>query len=200
MSKRALLLATRDTLRSAFALRPVDCEYMAGPEPPPNCGDVFFAVHGGRVASGDTLSLDRGFSFTVTVTVKIKSPWTWVQANVLASEKYDALEERVEEVIGLLHMNEDVRNAANRYLNTASGAARKTPVPTVIYGFAQPPAFTGAAGEPVPCDARWFGASDHALQRVGPPPPVGAHMSAEFGFARRVEPVEALRSLTTEGS
>jgi len=199
MSKRAVMLATRDVIRRALGYKATECEYVAGPEPPANCGDVFVAVHNARTASNATLSLDRTFSFTVTVTARIRVPWTWSQANVLADASYDAIEDRIEEIVTLVHANEDIRNAANLILSSGAIRARRTPRPSFIYAINSPPFFKGDSGEPQACDEAWFGAGRHS-ERGGRGQPCGMHMSADFGDINRLEPVEGLRASPREGS
>lgn len=183
MSQRALLLAVRNVLRlqppAGLGLANGQCEVMFDGQPPPNCGELFAAVHPGDWQATDVEGIDERYGFDITVTVRVgKVPRDEIGLNALVGPTGKSLDDWLEKIRALLHLD----NQADQVLSSANmiiGAGAN--------GFVEPPRFRGAS-LPEPRGPEWFLAEAHSH---GPMPPVGLSQTLTFGGARRVQRMES---------
>lgn len=192
--KRALCLGVRDVLRAGLGLKDTECEFMPDGKPPPSWGGAqgrpFVAVHRGGMQSSDRNSLDRTFGATVTLTLRLNVARDRAGPSAAFRLAEDGLEDWCERVILLLHMNEDVREAANNALEVIR---RAVSADGNWYGFSTPVGFEGDGGEASEVGPDWFGAGNHS-ERANIAAAAGLTQTLSFGGAQRVQPVETLRN------
>lgn len=183
MSQRALLTAVRNVLREAapngLGLPKAQCEIMFDGQPPPNCGELFAAVHPAEWSAEDMEGLSEVYGFDITFTVRVgKVPRDEMGPNALVGPTGQSLDDWLEKTRALMHLDsvqDQILNAANKIIG--SGAS----------GFVEPPRFRGGS-RPEPRGPDWFGADAHTH---GATPPVGLSQTLMFGGARRVQRIES---------
>lgn len=187
MSRRALLLATRDLLAERFDWKPpAQIEVMHDGAPPPICGDLFVSVHRQSRRSSDRNSLDVSTGALVTVTRKVSVPYDRLGRSLLEKAKtgLDALTERM---FRFLHMNYDLLQRAN-----ALWLEEWKNEPVVLYGYTEPLSFEGDDGDPRIVGADWFQADQGKVA-------LGVAQELRFGGARYVAPLDTLRPTPLDG-
>ncbi len=182
MSRRALLLATRDQLRTGLGLpttKPLLCEVMFDGEPPPGCGKTFYSVHRGPRDNSCRHSLDETYAANVTITMRVNEPYDRIGTDLM-EKAATGMDLQADKVRSLIHMNYTLMNAANAYILSdyvAAGGAG------VIYGFSEPLYFQGD-GEPRIVGPDWFKADVTESTQA----PIGIAQTLRFGGARRLQP------------
>lgn len=183
MSQRALLVAVRNVLREptpqGLGLAKAQCEVMFDGQPPPNCGELFVAVHPGDWQATDVEGMDERYGFDITVTVRVgKVPRDEMGLNALVGPTGKSLDDWLEKIRALLHLD----NQADQVLSSAN-----TLIGAGANGFVEPPRFRGCS-RPEPRGADWFGAEAHSHAEK---PPVGLSQTLAFGGARHVQRIES---------
>ncbi|HEY1377295.1 MAG TPA: hypothetical protein VGF55_10900 [Gemmataceae bacterium] len=179
MSLLALLLAARDTLRSALVLTPAECEVTVGLKPPTGCGQSYLAVHpGGGWSNSANEALDERLGFRVTATLRIAdAPYDRSGPSRLAAARQGLLA-RCGQVVAALHSSYDLLNAANAMIGAS------------FNGFVEPPRFRDAGtGEPREVGPDWFGGQPAADRTAG------LALTLTFRDARRVQAIPDLAGL-----
>lgn len=119
MSRRALLEAVRNALRSELHFSEAECEItdQTG-RPPPRCGKRFIAVHRGGRIGRTQVALDEMYDVMVTVTLRINEPFDRKGANLveLTETGMDDLCDRIRALIGKDSLFNGICNAANAIL------------------------------------------------------------------------------------
>ncbi len=153
----ALLYAVRDAIRAAgMKYGHAECEIMPSGEPPPRCGNVFVAVHGGRKRPGDANdnNLYELYGFSVTLTMRVTVALDRIGDQEMARNialvplgQRQGFDHKEEQLRALLHMNwnmvvkqSQTPPSANDNLATWVGSG-------TVYGFCEPARYQGP--EPV---------------------------------------------------
>lgn len=168
-ARRSLAIAVRDRLRmttaqGGLALTSAQCEVMFDGRPAPSCGDLFFAVHQGRVTNRP---LDQGgdastFGTFVTITSRTKVPFDRVGTDQL--DVANGLDDWAEKVWFCIYKNQwdgdgneeqlGVMNAADATLGANVYHWTEALYPTDI-----------SLAEPVRAD--WFSATEQSWAKGG---------------------------------
>lgn len=191
MSQYALLLACRDVLRAPLNQTPptlsglgfaaAQCDVLFDGQPPPNCGELFVAIHPGEWIAEDIEGLKERLDVEITVTVRMAVLPRDRQStvSVLAGAGGKALDQQLEAIRALLHLDSVQDQWLNRANTQYIGAGAN--------GFVEPPRFRGCS-RPEPCGPDWFSADSDTQQRL---PPVGLRQTLRFGGALRVQRIES---------
>ncbi len=176
----ALCFAVRDVIRGNAALGygVAQTEVMADGEPPPRCGDIFVAVHEGRVSSESDENLDEYFSFNLTLTMRVTGvPMDRIGDQLLCRKlaKRTGFNGRAEKLRAFLHKNWSVVALANQYLCEMVDRGG------TVYGFCESPIYKGIE-VPHFVGGSWFKAAPDS-QNVG----IAAQLS--FDRTRRLQPI-----------
>lgn len=183
MSQLAILKAVRDQLRlpvngGGLGYAAPQCEVQFNGQPPPNCGEVFVAVHPGGWRAEEVEGLAEEFGVAVTVTVRVgKAPLDRMGPNALVGPTGEALTQRLEAIRALLHMDKGaypVLALANATIGSGAN------------GFVEPLRFLDG-GTPQECGPDWFSTDWDGGGRL---PPVGIAQTLTFGRAKRYQTVE----------
>lgn len=168
----ALLYSVRDNIRAAgFGYGQAECDIQDNGEPPPSCGNVYVAVHGGKSRPGQAndRNLYELFDFSVTLTMRVVIPMDRIGDQLIARNirlvpegQRQGLNARVEQLRALLHMNwkmtvltgQDPPSANDNIVSWASG---------VVYGFCEPARYQGPE-VPVLVGPDWMGADPDSDQ------------------------------------
>lgn len=171
MSQRALLVATRDFIRSHLKfdkqpLRDSLCEIMPDGRPPPFAGEFFVSVHAGGFKGQSTEDLDVNHQLNITITWRCAfSPYDKQGLAVIVREP-DGLLVVAQTLMEMIHNNWFIINNANFIIKDT------------VNKFVEPLRFSFAS--PVrPVSANWFHANEGSE--------VGMIQSLTFGEARRVQ-------------
>jgi hypothetical protein len=170
MSLRALLAATRDTLRAALELDETGCEVCPDGRPHPAAGEWFVAVHPGGLTNQSTLALDERADLLVTVTRRVSdAPHDRIGENAVLDA--DGVLAKAEAARASVHMNYALMDAANAAIDGFG---------TTANGYVEPLAFQSLRylGEKGP---EWFFAEG------GEEAACGLAVELAFGRARRVQ-------------
>lgn len=176
MSRRALMLATRDLLRSGLGYADRECDLAFDGHPAPRCGKVFLAVHRGGRRNNARDSIDELYDLIVTITIRVNEPYDRLGTDLI-EKAAQGLDDRADAVRAFIHMNYDIMNRANTELMRL---AKNTSTQNV-YGFAEPLGFQ-SDDKPDIKAGEWF----HA--QAGPVE-VGIVQNLTFGGARRLQPI-----------
>lgn len=162
----AILYAFRDGIREAgFGYGRAECEIMDDGRPPPRAGNVFVAIHGGRVRDGgaNDRNLDELHDFSVTLTMRVTIPLDRVGDQLIARNlelvplaQRQGFNARVEQLRGYLHKNWSRTVLIGQVPNSANDNLAEWATGTV-YGFVEPARWQGAE-PPALVGAEWMGA------------------------------------------
>lgn len=186
MHKRALCLAVRDQLKTAYAshnwtaLALKECEVMFDGRPPPRAGKKFVSVHrGGRRNTARNNTLDELYYVDVTLTLRVNEPFDKLGANLLELAT-TGLDDIGDQIRAIIHMNEPIRSAANTYIENAANA---WPVPPAqVYVFSEPLRYLDE-DLPQEVGAYWFSATPEQDGFLG------VALTMHFGEARCAQPL-----------
>lgn len=154
----ALLYAVRNGIRAAgMNYGRAECDIMDDGKPPPRCGNVFVAVHGGKKHPGQANdnNLFELYDFAVTLTMRVTIPLDKIGTQLIARDVsllginnvplaqrqgFDAKEEQLR---AFLHMNwamvvlqgQTTKSANDHLAEWASGT---------VYGFCEPARYSGS--------------------------------------------------------
>jgi len=180
----ALLYAVRDSLQNSSygydssAL----CEIMEDGHPPPQCGQIFLAVHEAGSNNSSTRNLDEYFSWSLTLTQRIKVPLSRVGNAMLASRLartsgpgQPSFNARIEQLKNWGHMNWTVGlTVANANIQAWA------PDNTTPYGFVEPAHFVSVE-KPILVGGEWFTTTPESQD-------LGLKAEIRFEGARRMQP------------
>lgn len=172
MSRRALLEAVRDTLKSVLHFESKECEItdMSG-RPPPMCGKRFIAVHRAGRRGKWQVALDEIYDVAVTVTMRVEQPYDRIGKNLLEKQEsgMDDLCDRIRSAISVDSLTNDIINAANVILGIT------------VNGFIEPLYFQDDNDIRI-VSGDWFHADPEAVE-------VGIACTMKFTGARRIQPL-----------
>lgn len=172
----AYLQAVRDAIRTKYDLDVMHCEVTADGKAHPDAGEWYYAVWPGDLANSAQNCLDEQVSVNVTVTMRTGfTPPDRVGVSAIVPA--GGLIRRVKELRAFLHMNYDVLDAANVYLNAAAGAETA--------GFKVPLMFQNARYLG-PKGPDWFWADPTGEDAI-----TGLAVQITLGRARRVQYIES---------
>ena len=162
----ALLYAVRDTIRSAgINYGRAECEIQEDGKPPPNAGNVFASIHGGRTSPGNANdnNLYELYDFSVTLTMRVTVPLDRVGDQLIARNialaplaQRQGFNAKVEQLRKLLHMNWNMVVVTGQSPNSANDNLMAWAT-GVAYGFVEPARYQGAE-VPTLVGADWMGA------------------------------------------
>lgn len=162
----ALLYAVQDAIIAAgMNYGTAECGIEEDGRPPPRAGNVFVAVHGGRVHPGDAndRNLYELYDFSVTLTMRVTVPLDRVGDQLMARNIVrvplgyrQGFNAKVDQLRALLHMNWKMVVLQGQTPNSANDNLAAWSTGTV-YGFVKPARYQGAE-VPVLVGAEWFGA------------------------------------------
>lgn len=152
----ALLYAVRDGIRATgMNYGKAECEITEDGKPPPRCGNVFVAVHGGKShpGSANDNNLYELFDFAVTLTMRVAIPLDRVGDQLVArnipltinsvpAAQRQGFDAKVEQLRGFLHMNWGITVVQGRTPNSANDNIAAWCTGTV-YGFCEPARYVG---------------------------------------------------------
>ena len=174
------MLAVRDQLLNVLSLTADSCETMFDGQPKPSCGELFVSVHPGSWTpspSGD-YDLDERFSVCVTVTMRLGAvPQDRWGPNLLDLIN-TGLEAVLRQIIGAIHKQESVRNAANTVYGLTPPLA----------GFCEDIELVDG-GRPDPKGPDWFSAEADPADMATVFAHSGVAQTLTFGKARRVQQI-----------
>lgn len=175
MSATALLLATRNHLRSSMSLPASECDVTEGGMPTPSAGERFVAVSEGEWRSNSFESLDEYFGVNVTVTVRTERlPWDRLGPGVVAElANRKGLVRLGEWVRAAVHSSYEILNAANDILGDE------------VNGFVEPLRLAGP-GRIRAVGPDWFKAQADSDS----PSVAGVVLVVPFQRARRVQVID----------
>lgn len=187
----ALLYAVRDAIRAAgFNYGIAECEIMADGHPPPRCGNVFVAVHGGRSNNEAARNLDERFGFTVTLTMRVTIPLDRVGDQLIARNlalvplaQRQGFNAKVEQLRTLLHQNWRMTVLTGQTPSSANDNIVAWSTGSV-YGFVEPATYRGMTEEAHLVGGEWFAAEPDEEA-------IGAVAALNFDGARRMQPITA---------
>ncbi len=137
----ALLWAVHDAIIAApFGYDKRVVSIRPNGQPPPDCGDIYIAVHEGRSTSDMDNALNEYFSFSVTLTMRLTNvPFDRIGKDLEAKmvQKASGFNRRAEQLRAFLHMNWGLLGPANTYL------VQMNPDAEFVYGFCEPPRYRG---------------------------------------------------------
>jgi hypothetical protein len=184
----ALLYAVRDAVRAAgINYGYAECEVRDDGKPPPRCGNVFVAVHGGKSRGQRDNQLFELIDYSVTVTMRLGSvsidrvgEQLIARNIVLAPIGYrQGFNAKVEQLRAFLHMNWAMTVLPNQTPNSANDNIAAWATGTV-YGFCEPARYQGAEISKL-VGGEWF-AADPDVEDFG----VKAEL--QFAGAKRFQP------------
>lgn len=151
-------------------------DIRADGKPPPNCGDVFVAVHQGATRNSSLNNLDEYYDLSVTLTMRVTIPFDRLGDQLLARKlaKKIGFNRRAERLRNLLNMAWETLQTANNYLVDLNPDAQ------TIYGFVEPPHYTGME-IPQFVGEDWFDAEPDSGN-------TGLKSELRFADARRMQP------------
>ncbi|WP_020474923.1 hypothetical protein [Zavarzinella formosa] len=166
-----LILATVEHLRSAagLSLSADVCDEQPDGQPPPNAGQVYYAVHEGAWTNTADESLDEYCGVCVTITLRAG----YAPRDRIALALLRDLRARRAAVRAAIHDNYDLMNLANTKLGPA------------VNGFVEPLRFRDA-GRPQTKGPDWFYAE------AAGHPVAGVTVTLVFEKARRVQTLESM--------
>lgn len=181
MSRRSLMLATRDLIRSGLNYADRECDVTFDGQPPPRAGKVFVAIHRGGRRSTARDSIDELYELIVTITLRVNEPYDRLGTDLL-EKAAQGMDDRGDALRAFLHMNYDVMNRANTLLITAANITKPPQGSPNVYGFSEP---LGFVSDDIPrlVAGNWFHAASEAVE-------VGIVQNLTFGGARRLQPIE----------
>lgn len=184
----ALLYAVRDGIRAAnIGYGTAECELMDDGRPPPRCGNVFAAVHGGRARSTSDNTLNELYEFAVTLTMRVVVPLDRVGTQqiarnvVLETARRQGFDAKLEQLRGLLHMNWGLVVLTGQVPNSANDNLATWATGREVYGFSEPMRYRGYDMAKL-VSGEWFGADPEADD-------IGVASEMHFDGARRFQPV-----------
>lgn len=169
-----LILAVVDFLRSkdGLSLPASECDEQPDGQPPPNAGQVYYAVHEGNWRNNHDEHLDEYMGVNVTITVKAGfSPKDRQNIAILRD-----LRARRANLRRAIHNNYVLMNLANSKLTQALGPDN---------GFVEPLRFRDG-GKPEPRGPEWFFAEGKNHVEAG------VSATLRFENARRVQTNESM--------
>lgn len=159
--------------------------------PPPRCGGVFVAVHGGLARPGDAndRNLFELFGFSVTLTMRVTVPLDRVGDQQIASNvalvplgQRQGFNARVERLRAFLHMNWKITVMLGQQPPSANDNLAAWSTGTV-YGFVEPARYRPSEA-PRLVGGEWFAAEPDAED-------VGIVEELRFDGAKRLQPQTA---------
>lgn len=166
----ALLVATRDRLRSELKFNPEDCIIQEDGKPTPTCGPLFVAIYG-TDWSPDTLDMNRGIDeradIAITVTRRMSATAFDVRGESFYINDSLAIEDTIHKIKCQVHQNYTLITAANALL-------------TGDNKIMEPLRWLGGDAQPQKVDNTWF-SSEAPLDYAG------VTMTIRFGRARRMQ-------------
>lgn len=188
----ALLYAVRDGIRAAgFNYGSAECEIMDDGRPPPRAGNVFVAVHGGRVSPGgaNSRNLDELHDFSVTLTMRVAIPLDRIGDQLIARNidlvplgQRQGFNHKLGQLRGYLHMNWGITVLTGQTPPSANDNISTWATGTV-YGFVEPARCQGAE-VPILVGADWMGAEPESED-------FAIKSELRFTGARRLQPQTA---------
>lgn len=185
MSQRAYRLACRDVLQNLFNLDADSCQVQFDGQPQPNCGEQFISVHGGSWTgiSGDH-DLDERFSVLVTVTRRLGEVPTDRTGIALLDLANTGLEATCREIVGAIHFQYAVMNAANSVYIADPFAKFEEPLLFVDGGHSDPKG------------PEWFNAENFVSATGQKWANAGVAQTLTFGQARRTQQIFPLITIS----
>lgn len=160
----ALLYSVRDGIRAAgMNYGKAECEITDDGRPPPRCGNVFVAVHGGRTHPGEANdnNLYELYDFSVTLTMRVTIPLDRIGDQLIARNiqlvplaQRQGFNAKVEQLRSFLHMNWNVVVVQGQTPNSANDNLIAWCSGTV-YGFCEPARYSSAE-DPTLVGAAWM--------------------------------------------
>lgn len=165
-ARRALALGFREFLRSplnvgGLAIATTDCDVMADGRPRPDCGDWFYAIHGGLRANQLQTGDESYFTLYCTISARTEQPFDRVGPNIL--QVADGLDDRADDVWNAIFRYQwtpltGPMTLANRFMYPDS-------VPST-YLFVQS-LYPVSCSNPEPVVESWFNATSQQQHRSG---------------------------------
>jgi hypothetical protein len=181
----------RDAIRAAgFNYGKTECEIMDDGRPPPRCGAVFVAVHGGSSRSIADNQLFELYSFSVTLTMRLaRVSFDRIGDQLIARNvardplaNREGFNAKVEQLRALLHMNWRVTVLTGQTPNSANDNLSAWATGTV-YGFCEPARYR-TSEVPKLVGGDWFGAEPDIED-------FGVKSEIRFEGAKRFQPQTA---------
>ena len=147
-----------------------ECEITADGSPPPRCGNVFVAVHGGRTRPGDAndRNLYELYDFSITLTMRVVVPMDRLGDQLIARNlaiiplaRRQGFNAKVEQLRAYLHMNWRITVMTGQTPNSANDnltAWSDDSISSTVYGFVEPARYQGA-DLPSLVGGEWMGAA-----------------------------------------
>lgn len=176
---QALKVATRDAIIGAGLGYTIQtCNLMFEGKPPPNCGAVFLAVHGGTIQDTARDSLDELYSVIITLTMRVSIPYDRGGTDLLAKAESGA-DERLRKLRAKLkHKYTGLLSTANAAILASAGAGE------TVYGFSEP--FTNSQIEqPRIVGSDWLHGDPNSTE-------CGIAQNLVLSGARRLQPLELM--------
>ncbi len=198
----ALLYAVRDGIRTnSMNYGYAETEIMDDGRPPPRCGNVFVAVHGGnsKTTYANQRNLYEMFGFSVTLTMRVIAPLDRVGDQQIARNLASlplvykqGFHAKCEQLRAYLHNNWEmtvVYNNSDRLANSANDniyawitqAQREA---NTIYGFCEPARYNSGMDKARLVGGEWFGAESEVEE-------IGIVCELRFDNAKRFQPTTA---------
>lgn len=157
--------------------RPDQVEIRADGRPPPNCGDVYVAVHQGGTRNSSLNNLDEYYDISVTLTMRATVPFDRLGDQLLVRKlvKKIGFNRRAERLRNILNMAWEILGTANNYLIDLNPDAQ------TVYGFVEPAHYTGM-DIPMLVGEDWFDAEPDSGN-------TGLKSELRFADARRMQPM-----------
>lgn len=170
-----LILATVEHLRTALTLDAKVCDEQPDGQPPPNAGQVYYAVHQGGWTNAADEYLDELCGVLVTITLRAG----YVPKDRTSLTLFRAIRPMCSLVRQHVHDNYALMNLANTKLNAAFGHT--------VNGFVEPLRFRSVS-PPAVRGPDWFSAeaqpNGHTI--------TGVSCTLVFERARRVQTLESM--------
>lgn len=181
MSQRTLTVAVRNQIRTTLVLGDSSllCEVMFDGQPPPACGEWFYAVHPGDwTGQSQDADLEEMIGVMVTVTRRLGyaphdryGPEVWAKA-------IDGLDVQLRKIVVAIHHSHVVRAAANTLMGSDTETEGQ-------FGFTEPLRFL-SGGRPEPKGPEWFSADATSGGKYAN---AGVAQTLTFGLAKRCQDI-----------
>lgn len=179
MSQGILCTAVVTRLQSVLSLSSTSVEFMFDGQPPPMCGEEFFAVWPGAWRPNDIEGLDEEFGVNVTLTRRARFAPKDRRATEIWTKLTTGMDARLRQIIAAIHLDKGsdaILNAANTLLGGS------------VNGFVEPLKFRDG-GRPEIKGPDWFSADNEG---GGGLMNAGVAQTLMFGGARRIQTIESM--------
>jgi hypothetical protein len=172
----ALLVATRDIIRSNIRLQPEDCLVQNDARPTPACGPLFISVYGSSWSPDiidQNLGIDERADISITITRRLSATPYDMRGDAIYVEGSLAVENIANVIKRSVHQNYTLITNANALLDGTDKIM-------------EPLRWLGGDATPSIVDNEWFSSTEENVYS-------GIVFTINFGRARRMQTITNIR-------